>query len=484
MYQSRQKLLSRPTKSVTEMVTIGTVVSTTDPQQMGRLKVVCPKWGDRFDQEIADLPWTSYASPFAGDVAVGSRGPGIQETSGSVAYGFWAIPKVGAQVVVMCVDGDPMYRIYVASIYGTLSPHTLPHGRYKYDGHPVIEPSGSTPYGPMSSAEKPIEPLASNLKKAFGRSTQNHEWQTRGADYQVAGIGPQHVDYTESSAPDDFQSPDTFTDWKSTQGYGVSRHDATEFESKVVALTSPGFHSISMDDRIENCRVRMRTTSGHQVLLDDTNERIYISTAQGNNWVEMDQDGNVDIFSANKVSIRSVKDINLTSDESIRLHAKKGIHAYSGTDIRLQSVGDTNVKVGSSLRIGVGDDVFVAAGSDINLNAAATLSATSSSTMNLRSAADTRITAAQTINMNAGGDYLVTSAQVHHNGPTASQAASAQLPNEQPAMWTNKVPAHEPYARTMTKTDYTHEPELSYKDKLVNRFERGRMIIRGLFWRR
>jgi uncharacterized protein (DUF2345 family) len=481
MYNSAYK---SPTNTNFTMVTIGTVVSTTDPQQMGRLKIVCSKWGDTFDSLIDDLPWASYISPFGGEGSVGSRGPGFQESKGSVAYGFWAIPKIGAQVLVMCLDNDPSFRVYIGSMYGSLSPHTLPHGRFKYDGHPAASDTGSTPYGPYTSTESPIEPLATNYRHAFGPSTSNYEWQSRVGDYQAAAINLDHLDYTQSNSADDHEVTDPLSKWASTQGYGNTRYDETEQESKVVSLTSPGFHAISMDDRMENCRMRFRTTSGHQILLDDTNERIYIATAEGNNWIELDQDGNIDVYTSNKLNIRAAKDVNITSDETIRLQGKKGVHIVSGTDVRIQSTTDTHIKVGQNLRVGAGASAFIAAQQDIHALASSSLFLTSSSNLNLRSGGALNGTAGNTINMNASGDYVVTAATVHHNGPSAAVATSASPPSEQPAKWTNRVPTHEPFARTMTANDFTHEPEVPYFSDLVNRIERGRKIIRGLFWRR
>lgn len=488
MYISKQRMLNHTPKEVSnnvvDSVTIGTVVSTNDPQQMGRLKIVCTKWGDTFATQVDELPWATYISPFGGGSNTGARGPGLQESVGKVAYGFWAIPKVGAQVLVMCIDSDPAFRVYVGSMYSQFEPHTLPHGRYSYDLHPASTNTDSTPYGPLTSSEKPIEPLASNLKASFGHTTTNYEWQTRGADYQATGIGPNHLDHTESNAPDDHNIPDSFTDWKSTQGYEGTRYDPNELESKVISLTSPGFHSISMDDRQENCRLRFRTTSGHQILLDDTNERIYISTAKGENWVEMDQNGNIDIFSTNRVSIHSGKDINLTSDETVRIQAKKGIHLLSDADIRLQSTNDIHVRSGGNLRIGVASSTYVSTMGNTHIKSNGQILATSGGSMHLLSGGVANISAADTMNMNSGGSYIVTASTVHHNGPAAAVATQATLANEQPSFWTNRVPTHEPYARGVTKNDFTHTPEYSYKSEFINRVERGIKFARGLFWRR
>lgn len=456
-----------------DTITIGTVVDTNDPQQMGRIRVVCPQWGDRLDTDVSDLPWAVYCTPFGGQTSVGSRGPGIQSSEGGIAYGMWAIPKVGAQALVMCIDADPRHRVYIGCVYDQLTAHTLPHGRFMYDDHPALEKKGNdaAPFGPLTSREKTINPLYENMRQAFGnKSEPNYEWRSRAADHTASAVDVSHLDHTRSSAPDDKDI--AFDNWHSTQGYQSSRIDPNAItaqskntDSMVYSITSPGFHAISMDDRQENCRVRLRTTSGHQIIMDDTNERIYIATAQGNNWIELDQDGNIDMFTTNKVNVRAQRDINFTSDETIRFHAQKGIHMYSGADIRMQSATDTHMKVGSNLRIGVGSAAMVQAGSTVDITAGG----------------DMKLTTSGALNLLASGNILETGAQIHLNGPTAAQASP---PADQPAMWTNRVPTHEPFARTMTGSDFSHAPEFKYNDERVNRSERGRQIQRGMYWRR
>lgn len=490
MYNTIQKQIfdsSVNPRKQTDFITIGTVVGTSDPQQLGRIKVMCPQWGDVLSTPVEDLPWVSYITPVGGDFSVGTRGPGIQETNGRVGYGFWSIPKVGAQVAVMCLDGDPMIRVYIGCLYTPLTTHTLPHGRFTYDDHPAIDASGPVPFGPLSTNDAPIEPLATNLKEAFGNQQKNFEWQTRAADYQVSAVHPDHLDYTFSRVPDDFDVKDGITpsDWTSTQGYNKTTYDQTELESKITSFTSPGFHSWSMDDRQENCRFRLRTTSGHQILMDDTNERIYISTSKGNNWVEMDQNGNIDVYSANKVNIHSNREINLTSDETIRMYAKKGIHMVSEDEIRMEAKKDVNVKsTGGNLRVDINQSVFLTAAQSIHNKAGASIYDTAAANIQYRAGGIMNLSSGDNTNVNSGGDYIVTAATVHHNGPTAEVAQSATVANAQPAMWTNRVPAHEPWPRTMTKTDFTHAPEHTYFSKLVNKVERGRTFVRGLFWRR
>lgn len=449
------KIANSTTQNMMDSTTLGIVVDTNDPQQMGRARVVCQRWGDTFDQDIDNIPWAVYVSPFGGQTNVGTRGPGIQESQGGIAYGMWAIPKVGAQVLVMCIDSDPNQRAFFGCVYDQHTPHTLPHGRFMYDDHPALDNSIS-PSGPYTSQEKPIEPLNTNMKQAFGNKTApNYEWQNRAADYTASALDIQNMSSTASNVADD---KDIVKDgWTSRQGYDQSRIDPdaqtsyTEknFDSMVYSITSPGFHAFSMDDRMENCRVRLRTTSGHQIIMDDTNERIYIATAKGENWIEMDQAGNIDIFASNKVNIRSKEAINMTSDDTIRMHAAKGIHMFSGDEIRMQAAKDISIKTATNLRQHAGASLYLQSGADVNVL--------------------------------AGGNIIETGAAIHFNGPQAAAASP------QPAKWTSRVPDHEPWARTMTSTENdetTHDPDLPYNDKNVNRMERGKRIPRGAYWRR
>lgn len=454
-------------------ITTGIVVDTNDPQQMGRVRAVCQQWGDRLDQDVSDVPWAIYCTPFGGQTHVGTRGPGVQNSEGGIAYGMWAIPKIGASVLIMCVDGDARHRVWMGCVYDQFTPHTLPHGRFMYDDHPELEQRGGNmkPAGPYTSREKSVNPLFDNLKQAFGhKDDPNYEWRSRAADYTVAGVDVSYLGYTYSKVADDKEFK--FDNWNSTQGYQMNRQDPNAVskngkncDSMVYSITSPGFHSLSMDDRMENCRIRIRTTAGHQLIFDDTNERVYLATAKGNNWIELDEDGNIDIFTANKVNVRAKEDINFTSDKSVRIYGQEGVHIYSGTEIRLQSAEDMSIKSGQSIK----------------MHSSQSTNIQSDSSLNMKSGSDVKLTAGGTLNLLAGGDIIETGSNIHLNGPGAAASPAA---GEQPAFWTNRVPDHEPWARVMTASDMTHDPEFSYTDANVNKSERGRPIVRGMYWRR
>lgn len=457
--------------------TIGIVMNTDDPQQMGRLQVFCTSFGDQVDLVVEDLPWAIYGTSFGGHTSYGNRGNDSNVVEGTTSYGIWAIPKIGSQVLVQCIDGNPDYRVWVGSVYGQLLTHTLPNGRYTKED---LE-------GPFASNETKIQPLYDNILEAFGVKDGNHELRTRGIDSQVGAVDNIHIEETSSVKAD--------IDTGYTQNRQLPEYDLKD--SNIYSMTSPGLHSMVLDDSEDNCRVKFRTTSGHQIILDDTNERIYISTAKGNNWIEMDQAGNIDMYTSGKFSVHAENDINFTSDKSIKMYAKEGIHLNSEEAIKLQANSSINLKANTKLNLNSGEDLNIHSNVNFKLQvdgktdilSEGVLKITTNSTMYLRSSFNTFINGAQVfLNSGASGNTVTPF--------SALFVESAFIPS--------KIPEHEPWARIATSetfpsnegmytTNYvlglgtkisTTILELDYNDSNVGRLERGINISRGPNWKR
>lgn len=431
-------------------LTIGTVLGTSDYQQMGRLYVLCPELGDPPDLDptrFLELPPCTYVSPLAGSIGTNARGSDDYTSEGAIAYGFWSIPKIGSSVAVACVDGDPNQRIWIGCIYDQFQTNTLPNGRYVTNG-------SGTPDGPFTSTESPIQPTYSNYRQAFGGKDGNYEWRTRGADYQATALSADLSESANNPTADDHNLTKTYADGSShtfTEGYATQRDQRQEKlpDSSTYSWSTPGQHAISMDDRPENCRARIKTAAGHQIILDDTNERIYINTAQGNNWIQIDQDGCIDVFSSEKVSVHA-KHINMTSDESIRLYSK----------------GDIHLRAENNIKMFAGNDIDVVATNDIRTSAT-----------NIHAVAATNIaeSAGSTHSTIAGSQIVEQGGQIHMNGPAGIDPSRAQ-----DAYFVNRLPEHEPWGRVGTASDTTTEPKYGYDDSQVGREH----TARGRLWRR
>lgn len=527
MADTRQSHMT-PSELLMSAITIGVVVDANDPQQMGRLRVLCPAFNDRKDSETKDIPWAEYVSPFAGEVQVGTRGSDDDQLAGPTAYGMWAIPKVGAQALVMCVDGNPQHRVWMGCLYGQFSPHTMPHGRFSYKDE-AEQANEQRPFGPMDSYEGAIDPLHTNTQTAFPNPSTgdvNHEYETRGADFQVAAVSQRQISETLTQVSDDQDQPipsgGNLPEMR--QGYQLSRLDPDQlvennitdanFDNMVTAIVSPGFHAISMDDRMENTRMRVRTTSGHQIIMDDTNQRVYISTAKGNNWIEMDQEGNIDIYTSGKISAHAAKDINFTADGSFRVSAKRGIHLQSDKEIRLTAGEDISVKGSKNIRLEAGTGLLAETISEnINIKSASKINVQANSAINVTAGEDLKMSSSGATSFDAGGDFTIGAGGGGNwlaTGPILLKGSLIDLNGANPsnpldvtasspagafeAFLTNRVPEHEPWGRTGTISDDSHDPLVPYnsdqngiKDFTTgpNGIEReADDKIRGPLWRR
>ena len=282
-----------------QFITEGIVMRTDDPDQMGRLKIWIPLVDGEY-YNVETLPWAEYASPLAGSTNNFKAGRQNLTTHGPRAYGIWAIPKIGAQVLCFFLQGNPNRRFYFASYFGLHENRSLPDGR-NHSG------------GCFSDTYEEVHPTMDNLKQQFKNNLSAPQAKTRGVfERQVA------QDKTQKDG---------------TDGYSVNTVDEEFVDPQTYCFVSPGGHAVIMQDNPEQCRVRIKTIEGNQLLLDDANERIYLSTARGGCWLEFDEDGHIHLFGKESISVRSGKDINFLADQDVNIEAKRNVNiaAITGT---------------------------------------------------------------------------------------------------------------------------------------------------------
>ena len=109
----------------------------------------------------------------------------------------------------------------------------------------------------------------------------------------------------------------------------LSKSDADAVEGRVARKHG---HSLVMDDGdIEgnNNLIRFKTAAGHQILLHDTEDIIYIGNSKGTSWVQMDAEGQLDIYSKTNINLRT-KNFNMHADSSIKMFAGNNIQIVAG----------------------------------------------------------------------------------------------------------------------------------------------------------
>jgi hypothetical protein len=158
-----------------------------------------------------------------------------------------------------------------------------------------------------------------------------------------------------------------------------------------------GGHSIVMDDGDvvgKDQLIRLRTALGHQILMSDDGQTLFIIHANGQSYIELGKEGTIDMYATNSVNIRTQGDLNLHADNNININAKNDLNIAANnikinaeTDISYRSgknfsgytLGTYTVKVNGSMSMEAsGEGSYASAGtmyvngSKINLNTGST----------------------------------------------------------------------------------------------------------------
>jgi hypothetical protein len=107
-----------------------------------------------------------------------------------------------------------------------------------------------------------------------------------------------------------------------------------------------GGHTFVMDDgdlQGNDSLIRIRTSKGHQITMSDDGNCFYICHANGQAWVELGQEGTLDVFTTNSVNLRSDGTINLHADKDINMYAGGNVSIKGKESTVIQSDGDLNI---------------------------------------------------------------------------------------------------------------------------------------------
>jgi hypothetical protein len=105
--------------------------------------------------------------------------------------------------------------------------------------------------------------------------------------------------------------------------------------------------------------IRLRTTGGHQILMNDTEEILYIASATGKQWVEFSQTGAINIFGSAGFNVRSQGPLNLHSDSavninsggSVSIHGEMGVSIDSLMSVGISAIGKVSVATDGMLSL-------------------------------------------------------------------------------------------------------------------------------------
>ena len=444
---------------------IGVIKNNLDPTRSGRLQVYIPDLGGPPD-EPNNWRTVSYASPFQGYTPLTEKSSEKPSTANRFetvhhTYGMWMVPPdIGVQVIVLFVGGDPLRGYWIACVNPHLS-HFMTPG---LAGTPNVDPetlsaSDKKAYLSGTAVNVPTVEFNEYTKDFtnaafFNNNKPVHTYQLEILKIQGLDRDPVRGAISSSSQR---ESP-SHVFGISTPGRPVN-DPADDKENYLEKLNTgtidpkylftkarKGGHQFVMDDGAalgEDQLMRLRTAAGHQILLHDTNNTIYIGHADGGSWIEMNADGALNVYTSSALSMRAEGDINLHTDNNFNLNA----------------VNDVNIKAGGK---------FVVNSTTTEMLQTSALSIESSGRVTVKAGGDFLVDAQGKISLKAGGVFAVEGSGIYQNsGKTVSVPAFKplqvnKLPDTQGQdnSWNivpgalstivNIAPTHEPYFRGET----------------------------------
>lgn len=341
---------------------VGTVKFTDDPLRQGRLGVNIPELTRTNNPTIDDCIWCQYLSPFYGAKSIEATTPSDPSDYKLTqhSYGMWFVPPdIDTQVLVMFARGETSQKnaFWIGCIQQPLTNQQVPG------------------YGASTFTELAADRSTGRERGITANATG--ETQNYGTDLLPVGEKNRRMVQNAVSAEsaNSFRYPVNriLADQLQSQGLiqdsvrGTTTSSAKrEAPSQVFGINTPGRirddsrklnigpegavvtpdrnpgHSFVMDDGAEdgtNQLTRLRTASGHQLLMHDTEGVVYIANGTGNAWIEMDKSGRISMYSNRGINVRSEGDFNLHADKNINFHAKENIRFTAEKNLVLNSQG-------------------------------------------------------------------------------------------------------------------------------------------------
>jgi len=347
------------------------VVSHLDPSYMGQLQVEILRPISNSKTE-GELRIVSYMSPFYGvtGVAYVNQDPNNYNNT-QKSYGMWMVPPdVGNTVIVFFIQGDPKRGYWIGCVQDENMNFMLPGiaaTENNVDGGgignrvPVAEYNKkiNDSNADATSFSKPQHPFTTVLQNqglllddTRGITSSSARREVPSMVFGISTPGPVDknpnaprgaIGKTESQIPNAFVSRlggSTF----------VMDDGNPAFLRKTPASSGPPVYAAveqgEADGNVNfphNELVRIRTRTGHQILLHNSEDLIYIANARGTAWVELTSNGKIDIFCQDSISVHTGNDVNFTADRDINFTAKGSINLNSAANINVTATGNTNI---------------------------------------------------------------------------------------------------------------------------------------------
>jgi hypothetical protein len=178
---------------------------------------------------------------------------------------------------------------------------------------------------------------------------------------------------------------------------------------------------------------RVRTRTGHQILLHNSEDLIYIGHGSGGSWIEMSSNGKIDIFAADSVSIHTEQDFNFRADRDINFEAGRNMNIKTMEGLKIEVDKTMNLIVTEDQKIWIKgnqettvDGALKTAVKNYNLSASEAMKISSTQDANFSSTGgNVNLQAATNTNITSAGNHIEFAKKVYMNSITPTPASAA-----------------------------------------------------------
>lgn len=328
---------------------VGIVKHNVDPTRAGRLKVWIPDFTGKPDEE-ANWITVRYASPFMGmsrQGGVSAKSDINDYTHTNHSYGMWFTPPdIGNYVLVTFIAGDINRGYWFACILPELSQFAMPgqagsvgnQGNAPFVDQNLNDVLTNPPY-PTVEFNEDNEELKKQWNDFLLIKKPIHEHQAKILLRQ--GLEDDKTRGVISSSSQR-ESP--------SRVFGISTPGAPSPEKNKTTgspLYRLGGHTLVMDDgdaQGVDQMIRLRTAGGHQIMMNDDADVLYIANSKGTVWMEFTADGQMHVYTESNINFRAKGNINLHSDKNVNITAERKINMWAKGNSKIPQDGTINMQ--------------------------------------------------------------------------------------------------------------------------------------------
>jgi hypothetical protein len=338
------------------------VVSHLDRYYQGTLlvEILRHRGSSNVARRSGQLVAVRYVSPFYGVTPyLGlNENDGYQNTQSS--YGFWAVPPdFGTKVLVIFAESSGAYGYWIGCIQDSnmnfmtpggpgvstvlttetapenLNGKKLPVGEY----NKLIETGEATdptlfrkPFNKDFTEVLEVQGLLDD--EARGTTTSSARRETPSMVFGMSTPGPLDKRVGHPTTPYGAESEEVQIPFNRLGGSSFVMDDgddkfirATHAEDGPPIYVNREIGETGGDETIpQNELVRIRTRTGHQILMHNSEDLIYISNSRGTAWLEFTSDGKIDIYANDSISLHTDNDFNLSAERDINMEAGRNVN--------------------------------------------------------------------------------------------------------------------------------------------------------------